>query len=89
MTVWISKGPKPKEQDTNSTSSTSSYVSVPSVTMYTKSEAIAKLRNQGLNYSVTYVSEGYPEDIVTRQSIGSGRSVSKGTTVTIYVDNGE
>lgn len=89
VTVWISKGPKPKEQDTNSTSSTSSYVSVPSVTMYTKSEAIAKLRNQGLNYSVTYVSEGYPEDIVTRQSIGSGRSVSKGTTVTIYVDNGE
>lgn len=96
VTVWISKGAKPKKQTTNNSSSSggagstqSSYVSVPSLTMYTKSEAIAKLRNQGLNYSVSYVSEGYPEDIVTGQSIGSGRSVQRGTTVTIYVDNGE
>lgn len=96
VTVWISKGAKPKKQTTNNSSSSggggstqSSYVSVPSLTMYTKSEAIAKLRNQGLNYSVSYVSDGYPEDIVTGQSIGSGRSVQRGTTVTIYVDNGE
>lgn len=96
VTVWISKGAKPKKQTTNNSSSSggagstqSSYVSVPSLTMYTKSEAIAKLRNQGLNYSVSYVSEGYPEDIVTGQSIGSGHSVQRGTTVTIYVDNGE
>lgn len=96
VTVWISKGAKPKKQTTSTSSSSggggstqSSYVSVPSLTMYTKSEAIAKLRNQGLNYSVSYVSDGYPEDIVTGQSIGSGRSVQRGTTVTIYVDNGE
>lgn len=96
VTVWISKGAKPKKQTTNNSSSSggggstqSSYVSVPSLTMYTKSEAIAKLRNQGLNYSVSYVSDGYPEDIVTGQSIGSGHSVQRGTTVTIYVDNGE
>ena len=96
VTVWISKGAKPKKQTTNNSSSSggggstqSSYVSVPSLTMYTKSEAIAKLRNQGLNYSISYVSDGYPEDIVTGQSIGSGRSVQRGTTVTIYVDNGE
>ena len=96
VTVWISKGAKPKKQTTNDSSSSggvgstqSSYVSVPSLAMYTKSEAIAKLRNQGLNCSVSYVSEGYPEDIVTGQSIGSGRSVQRGTTVTIYVDNGE
>ena len=96
VTVWISKGAKPKKQTTNNSSSSggggstqSSYVSVPSLAMYTKSEAIAKLRNQGLNYSISYVSDGYPEDIVTGQSIGSGRSVQRGTTVTIYVDNGE
>ena len=96
VTVWISKGAKPKKQTTNNSSSSggggstqSSYVSVPSLTMYTKSEAIAKLRNQGLNYSISYVSDGYPEDIVTGQSIGSGRSVQRETTVTIYVDNGE
>ena len=96
ITVWISKGAKPKKQTTNNSSSSggggstqSSYVSVPSLTMYTKSEAIAKLRNQGLNYSVSYVSDGYPEDIVTGQSVGSGRRVQRGTTITIYVDNGE
>lgn len=96
VTVWISKGQKPKKETANNLSPSggggstqSNYVSVPSLTMYTRSEAIAKLRNQGLNYSVSYVSDGYPEDIVTGQSIGSGRSVQRGTTVTIYVDNGE
>ena len=98
VTIWVSKGKKSSKSSSSSNSSSSSsgssgtqvsYVTVPSVTMYTKSDAISMLQNKGLGYSVVTVSNGYPEGIVTGQSVGSGRSVQKGSTITIYVDNGE
>jgi penicillin-binding protein 1A len=63
---------------------------VPAVVGLTERAAVNALRTDAkLNVSVQRVPSLEPEGIVFRQSIGAGATVPQGTTVTIWVSNGE
>jgi membrane peptidoglycan carboxypeptidase len=63
---------------------------VPLLVGLTQGAAIRELREDAkLNASVQEIASLEPEGIVVRQSIGAGATVPQGTTVTIWVSNGE
>lgn len=62
---------------------------VPNVVGLTKSNAISKLENASLKYSVVYKNSTSTKDKVLSQSISAGSEVSSGTTVVITVSNGK
>jgi penicillin-binding protein 1A len=63
---------------------------VPSVVGLSQGSAVQKLRvDAKLNVSVQEIPSLEPAGIVVRQSIGGGSTVPQGTTVTIWVSNGE
>jgi membrane peptidoglycan carboxypeptidase len=63
---------------------------VPSVVGLSRGAAIEKLRvGAKLNVSAKAIPSLEPEGIVVRQSIGAGATVPQGTTVTIWVSNGQ
>jgi penicillin-binding protein 1A len=62
---------------------------VPNVVSLDERSAIKRLQDAKLNVSVQEIPSLEPAGIVVRQSIGSGATVSQGTTVTIWVSNGE
>jgi serine/threonine-protein kinase len=72
--INVSKGPQP--------------VSVPSVVGQSADSAASALQGAGLGVSRTDVDSNQPAGTVVRQDPGSGISVSKGTTVTIFVSKG-
>jgi beta-lactam-binding protein with PASTA domain len=72
--INVSKGPQP--------------VSVPSVVGQSADSASSAIQGAGLKFSRVDVNSNQPADTVVRQDPGSGISVSKGTTVTIYVSKG-
>ena len=62
---------------------------VPNVISLEEGSAVRRLRDAKLNVSVRDVPSLEPAGIVVRQSIGGGATVDQGTTVTIWVSNGE
>ncbi len=70
------------------TISDGSKVTVPNLKGLTKSEAIKKLKNAGLNYNFIYRNSSNKKDTVLAQSLKSGSEVSEGTTVTVTLSNG-
>jgi penicillin-binding protein 1A len=63
---------------------------VPSVVGLSRGAAIEELRvDAKLNVSAVEIPSLEPAGIVVRQSIAAGSTVPQGTTVTIYVSNGE
>ena len=62
---------------------------MPDVVGMTETEAKAALSAKGLSVSVTYEYSTTSKGTVLRQSIESGTTVTKGTTVTITVSSGE
>jgi beta-lactam-binding protein with PASTA domain len=62
---------------------------VPNVVGLTKSNAISKLENAGVKYSVNYKNSTETKDKVIGQSISAGSEISSGTTVVINVSNGK
>ena len=70
------------------TISDGAQTTVPNLKGLSKSEAIKKLKNAGLNYNFAYKNNSASKDTVIGQSISSGSAVSSGTTVTITLSNG-
>ena len=66
------------------------YVTVPDVRGYDLDTAISMLEDAGLNYNgkSSDYSDSYDEDLVMDQSISSGNSVEKGTSITVTVSLG-
>ena len=63
-------------------------ITVPDVVGMSKSDAIDKITNSGLIYSVSEAdSDTVPKGFVVSQYPVSGNSIEKGSTVTIYVSN--
>ena len=62
---------------------------VPNLIKLTKSEAIKKLEDEGLNYNFVYKNSNENKDIVINQSIKEGSEVSKGITITLTLSNGK
>jgi membrane peptidoglycan carboxypeptidase len=62
---------------------------VPNVISLEEGAAVRRLRDAKLNVSVKEIASLEPAGVVVRQSIGGGASVEQGTTVTIWVSNGE
>ena len=65
------------------------HMSVPNLKGLTKSEAINKLKNVGLNYNFVYKDSDTTKDKVLSQSISAGSEVSKGTTITVTLSSGK
>lgn len=62
---------------------------VPNLKGLTKTEAISKLEKADLKYNFVYkASSSVSKDKVISQSISSGSEVSKGTTITVTLSNG-
>lgn len=62
---------------------------VPTVVSLDESTAIRRLQDAKLNVSVQEIPSLEPAGIVVRQSISPGSTVTQGTTVTIWVSNGQ
>ncbi|HEX6287532.1 MAG TPA: transglycosylase domain-containing protein, partial [Acidimicrobiia bacterium] len=62
---------------------------VPNVISLEEGAAVNDLREAKLNVAVAEIASLEPEGTVVRQSIGGGATVDQGTTVTIWVSNGE
>lgn len=78
VTIVVSLGKKPEDK-----------VSVPAVTNISEENARQMISNAGLNPASQYESsDTVPAGYVIRCSPGVGSSVSKGTTVTIFVSSG-
>jgi serine/threonine-protein kinase len=62
---------------------------VPNVISLEEGAAVRSLRDAKLNVSVQETPSLEPEGVVVRQSIQGGATVDQGTSVTIWVSNGE
>lgn len=62
---------------------------VPGVVGLDESTAVRRLREAKLNVSVQEIASLDPAGVVIRQSVGAGATVEQGTTVTIWVSNGQ
>ena len=75
VTVFVSTGAK--------------LVAVPDVTGLQRDEAKQQLSDKGFNVVVEQKSSDQPSGQVVSQSPGGGQQVDEGSTVTIFVSNGE
>ena len=75
VTVFVSSGPE--------------QVTVPSVVGETQEDAVARLREDGLSPIVRERSSSEPVDTVIEQTPEAGQEVDEGSSVTIFVSNGE
>jgi serine/threonine-protein kinase len=64
-------------------------VVVPSVVGEDEREAVSRLREEGLSPVVREKSSSQPEDTVVSQSPAAGVRTQEGSTVTVFVSNGE
>ena len=83
---------RPAERDSAVTlvvSSGPDKVSVPSVIGETQEDAVARLREEGLSPIVRERASSEPVDTVIEQTPASGQEVEEGSSVTIFVSNGE
>jgi serine/threonine-protein kinase len=83
---------RPAERDSAVTlvvSSGPQQVSVPSVVGETQEDAVARLREEGLSPIVRERSSSEPVDTVLEQTPAAGQEVDEGSSVTIFVSNGE
>ena len=62
---------------------------VPNLDGLTKSAAISKLNDVGLNYNFVYKNSTKSKDTVIGQSISAGSEVSSGATITVTLSNGK
>jgi eukaryotic-like serine/threonine-protein kinase len=93
IVIRTDPGPgRPAERDSTVTlvvSSGPDQVSVPSVIGETQEDAVARLRDAGLSPIVRERSSSEPVDTVIEQTPASGQEVEEGSSVTIFVSNGE
>ena len=75
VTLVVSSGPQ--------------QVSVPSVVGESQEDAVARLREEGLSPIVRERSSSEPVDTVIEQTPAAGQEVDEGSSVTIFVSNGE
>jgi serine/threonine-protein kinase len=75
VTLFVSSGP--------------SEVEVPSVVGDSQEDAVARLREEGLSPIVRERSSSEPVDTVVDQSPAAGQLVDEGSSVTLFVSNGE
>ena len=83
---------RPAERDSAVTlvvSSGPDQVSVPSVVGETQEDAVARLRDAGLSPIVRERASSEPVDTVIEQTPPAGQEVEEGSSVTIFVSNGE
>ena len=83
---------RPAERDSAVTlvvSSGPDQVGVPSVVGETQEDAVARLRDEGLSPIVRERASSEPVDTVVEQTPAAGQEVEEGSTVTIFVSNGE
>jgi beta-lactam-binding protein with PASTA domain/predicted Ser/Thr protein kinase len=83
---------RPAERDSAVTlvvSSGPQQVSVPSVVGESQEDAVARLREEGLSPIVRERSSSEPVDTVIEQTPAAGQEVDEGSSVTIFVSNGE
>jgi eukaryotic-like serine/threonine-protein kinase len=83
---------RPAERDSAVTlvvSSGPDQVSVPSVVGETQEDAVARLRDEGLSPIVRERSSSEPVDTVIEQTPAAGQELEEGSSVTIFVSNGE
>jgi len=75
VTVFVSSGPE--------------QVTVPSVVGEAQEDAVARLREDGLSPIVRERSSSEPVDTVIEQTPEAGQEVDEGSSVTVFVSNGE
>jgi eukaryotic-like serine/threonine-protein kinase len=83
---------RPAERDSAVTlvvSSGPQQVTIPSVVGETQEDAVARLREEGLSPIVRERSSSEPVDTVIEQTPEAGQEVDEGSSVTIFVSNGE
>ncbi len=83
---------RPAERDSAVTlvvSSGPDQVSVPSVVGETQEDAVSRLRDEGLSPIVRERASSEPVDTVIEQTPPAGQEVEEGSSVTIFVSNGE
>ena len=93
IVIRTDPGPgRPAERDSAVTlvvSSGPDQVSVPSVIGETQEDAVARLRDEGLSPIVRERASSEPVDTVIEQTPAAGQEVEEGSSVTIFVSNGE
>jgi beta-lactam-binding protein with PASTA domain len=83
---------RPAERDSAVTlvvSSGPDRVTVPSVIGETQEDAVSRLREEGLSPIVRERASSEPVDTVIEQTPAAGQEVEEGSSVTIFVSNGE
>jgi beta-lactam-binding protein with PASTA domain len=83
---------RPAERDSAVTlvvSSGPSQVTIPSVVGETQEDAVARLREEGLSPIVRERASSEPVDTVVDQTPAAGQEVEEGSSVTIFVSNGQ
>jgi beta-lactam-binding protein with PASTA domain len=93
IVIRTDPGPgRPAERDSAVTlvvSSGPDQVSVPSVIGETQEDAVTRLREEGLSPIVRERASSEPVDTVIEQTPAAGQEVEEGSSVTIFVSNGE
>jgi serine/threonine-protein kinase len=93
IVIRTDPGPgRPAERDSAVTlvvSSGPDQVTVPSVIGETQEDAVARLREEGLSPIVRERASSEPVDTVIEQTPVAGQEVEEGSSVTIFVSNGE
>jgi serine/threonine-protein kinase len=93
IVIRTDPGPgRPAERDSAVTlvvSSGPAQVTVPSVIGETQEDAFARIREAGLSPSARERSSSEPVDTVIEQTPAAGQEIDEGSTVTIFVSNGQ
>ena len=93
IVIRTDPGPgRPAERDSAVTlvvSSGPDQVTVPSVVGETQEDAVARLREEGLSPIVRERASSEPVDTVIEQTPAAGSEVEEGSSVTIFVSNGQ
>ena len=93
IVIRTDPGPgRPAERDSAVTlvvSSGPDQVTVPSVIGETQEDAVARLREEGLSPIVRERASSEPVDTVIEQTPAGGQEVEEGSSVTVFVSNGE
>jgi serine/threonine-protein kinase len=93
IVIRTDPGPgRPAERDSAVTMVVSSgpdQVTVPSVIGETQEDAVSRLRDEGLSPIVRERASSEPVDTVIEQTPAAGQEVEEGSSVTVFVSNGE
>jgi serine/threonine-protein kinase len=93
IVIRTDPGPgRPAERDSAVTlvvSSGPDQVTVPSVVGETQEDAVTRLRDEGLSPIVRERASSEPVDTVIEQTPAAGQEVDEGSSVTIFVSNGQ